>query len=98
MYFLLSQVPECKSTLNRIAGSLVTNLDENKQPIAIRVDGVDYPLLRIVDPWGETLEYDYYDEMLNYIGDRVQSRRNFPLITSAGPDGEFGTADDIKSR
>ena len=52
-----------------------------------------YSLLRIIDPWGETLRYDYYDDYTE-----PDEARNFPVITSAGPDGVFGTDDDIASR
>ncbi|MHC4123845.1 MAG: type II secretion system protein [Planctomycetota bacterium] len=98
MYFLLSQVPECKSTLGRIDNSLVTNSNVNKQFMTITVDGIDYPLLRVVDAWKNTLRYDYYRYENGVLDDRKDSRRNFPLITSAGPDDKFGTADDITSR
>jgi len=71
-----------------------------------------YPLKRFVDPWlergkksktGRTLRYDYYEENPSpqtqaELDDMQQSRRAFPVITSAGPDGEFDTLDDITSR
>jgi type II secretory pathway pseudopilin PulG len=71
-----------------------------------------YPLTFVLDPWKNPLHYNYYsserpafwlpsrgpmwgtvvsDRSLTYI-------KSFPVITSAGPDGEFGTGDDIKSR
>lgn len=99
LYFLLTQVPECRKTLDKIDESLLTNLGSNKQPRDISVTfsgGVPkvYPLLRVIDPWGTTLKYDYYDEVtLN-----PRSKRVFPVITSAGPDRKFGNTDDISSR
>jgi prepilin-type N-terminal cleavage/methylation domain-containing protein len=101
MYFLLSQVPECRKTLDKIDESLITNLGyvTNKQPRRITItypsgSTKEYPLLRIIDPWGTTLQYKYYD---NTTLD-PRSKLTFPLITSAGPDKKFGTADDISSR
>lgn len=99
MYFFLSQVPECRKTLDKIDESLITNLGFDKQPRNITVtyaSGVPkvYSLLRVIDPWGTTLKYDYYDEMTL----DPRSKRTFPVITSAGPDKRFGTADDISSR
>ena len=47
-------------------------------------DSDDKP--EVYDPWGTPLRYIYND------GD------NFPVITSAGPDKEFGTDDDINSK
>ncbi|MFC1739046.1 type II secretion system protein [Planctomycetota bacterium] len=71
----------------------------------IEIDGVVYPLMRIVDAWGTTLRYDYYMDWNDYGGvpaayfiDMTRNKRTFPLITSAGPDGEFGTEDDITNR
>jgi hypothetical protein len=87
--------------LDKIDESLITNLDSNKQPRNISItypSGVlkDYPLSRIIDPWGTTLKYDYYYEVL--IPPDPRQKRTFPVITSAGPDKQFGTADDISSR
>ena len=99
LYFFLNRVPESRKTLGKIDSSLITNRDSNKQDMNITItffDGSskDYPLLRIIDPWGKTLRYDYYDETtLN-----PDSKRTFPVITSAGPDRNFNTPDDITSR
>jgi prepilin-type N-terminal cleavage/methylation domain-containing protein len=99
LYVFLSQLPECRKALDKIDESLLTNLDSNKQPRNISVTypgGIPkvYPLLRVIDPWGTTLKYDYYDEVTI----NPRSKRVFPLITSAGPDKRFGTTDDISSR
>ena len=99
LYFFLSKVPTSRKTLDKIDGSLITNKDSNRQDMNIRITFPDssikvYPLLRVIDPWGKTLHYDYYYE---YAPD-PDSKRNFPVITSAGPDKIFGTADDITSR
>ncbi len=98
LYFFLSRVPESRQTLDKIDGSLITNKDENRDDITITVDGRDYPFLRIIDPWGKTLRYDYYDEDALNPEDMKESKKTFPVITSAGPDREFGTTDDMVSR
>jgi prepilin-type N-terminal cleavage/methylation domain-containing protein len=101
LYFFLSQVPECRKTLDRIDESLITNLGDvtNKQPRIITItypsgSTKEYPLLRIIDPWGTTLQYKYYDNMIL----DPRSKRTFPLIISAGPDKQPGNTDDISSR
>ena len=101
LYVFLSQLPECRKTLDKIDESLLTNLDINKQPriITITYPGgstKEYPLLRVIDPWGTTLKYDYYDEVL--IPPNPRQKRTFPVVTSAGPDKKFGNTDDISSR
>ena len=77
---------------------MITDKDAEGKRLKINVDGTVYPLLRIVDPWGKTLRYDYYDESQNNFVRRERSKRNFPLLISAGPDGIFGNTDDLRSR
>ncbi len=110
MYFFLSMVPECRETLGNIDQALLKsdhkvspaskNYDEDY--LKITVDGRDYPWTRVIDPWGTPLRYDYYsnqiEELSPSFSQRAQTIRNFPLITSAGPDREFGTDDDITNR
>jgi len=94
MYLFLSKLPESRETLERIDRSLITNKDSYGNEMKIDVGGNVYPLLRVIDPWGKTLRYDYYDEFT--LG--PDSKKTFPVITSAGPDRAFDTADDISSR
>jgi prepilin-type N-terminal cleavage/methylation domain-containing protein len=104
MYFFLSRVPESRQTLGKIDGKLITNLGIDGSSMEITVNpGVDekkYPLFRVIDPWGETLRYSYYDNgQEGSTGEPpLSSPRTFPVITSAGADKTFGTADDIASR
>ncbi len=99
MYFFLSQIPQSRATLERIDSSLLTDKDENEQQMQMLVNNEPYSLTRVVDPWGETLRYDYYNEWANFSsGLREYSKRNFPVITSAGPDLKFDTHDDITGR
>jgi len=99
LYFFLSRVPESRKTLDAIDKSLITDEDSDGVGMALGIDGKDYPLIRVIDPWGETLRYDYYDETETFSnGKREKSKRNFPLIISAGADRKFETGDDISNR
>jgi prepilin-type N-terminal cleavage/methylation domain-containing protein len=100
LYFFLSRVPTSRKTLDRIDSSLITNKGLDKQPMNIDVDGRYYPLLRFIDPWGKTLRYSYYDNGIETSSNEppIGERRTFPVITSSGPDREFGTPDDLGSR
>lgn len=94
LYVFLRQVPECRKTLDKIDESLITNLGLDKQSMTVTIGVRIEPLLRVIDPWGTALKYDYYDEVTL----DPRSRRTFPEITSAGPDRKFGNTDDISSR
>jgi prepilin-type N-terminal cleavage/methylation domain-containing protein len=112
LYFILSQVPDCRTTLEKIDKSLLTNKGINNDANIIIIIqssptmSMTYPFTRIIDPWGKTLRYDYYPEYRDYIlayptGNyllyRDSAKRTFPVITSAGPDKQFDTADDISN-
>ena len=109
LYFILSQVPDCRATLDKIDKSLLTNngTDGNPMTISIEVASVvtaTYPCTRIVDPWKTPLRYDYYPDFADYVGTwtnyldyRNSAKKTFPVITSAGPDKQFDTADDISN-
>ncbi len=108
LYFILSQVPECRTTLDKIDKSLLANKNKDgvKIDVIILTSGVTtakYPFTRIVDPWKKTLRYDYYPDLKDYAGTqpylvyRDFAKRTFPVVTSAGPDGQFDTFDDISS-
>ena len=103
LYFFLNRVPTSRQTLRKIDDSLITNLSANKQSMEIEIDFLGglkktFPLLRIIDPWGTTLHYDYYNEWDFNYARRNKGKRTFPEIISAGPDRIFGTGDDITSR
>jgi prepilin-type N-terminal cleavage/methylation domain-containing protein len=111
MYFILSQVPDCRPTLDKIDKSLLTNkgTDGNPINIFITINAVTttLPFMRIIDPWGNPLRYDYYPDFTDYmaehpsgswagyVGGRDSGKKTFPVITSAGPDKTFDTFDDI---
>jgi prepilin-type N-terminal cleavage/methylation domain-containing protein len=88
LYYLLNKFPAGRKIVGSINRSLLTNKGDNGKEYFIRdnITGQDYPLIHIIDPWKYPLRYTYKQ------GD------NFPLITSAGPDKDFNTPDDISSR
>jgi len=102
LYFFLSQVPASRQVLDKIDKSLITSEGSDKSPMEIKIGDKRYPLQRIIDPWGKTIHYSYYDN--GNEGPTTEPQppnddpRNFPIITSAGPDRVFGTADDITNR
>lgn len=98
LYFCLSRVPSSRKVLNSIDTSLLSNKDINNSDLNITIGPRTYPLIRIVDPWGTPLHYDYYDEWETKLDEREKSKKTFPVITSAGPDKKLGTDDDITSR
>jgi hypothetical protein len=109
MYFILNQVPDCRTTIDKIDRSLLTDSGVNGVPITITmvfgVTSQTVPFIRINDPWKRSLRYDYYPDFNDYvgtwpsyIGDRDSAKLTFPIITSAGADGQFDTADDIINR
>jgi prepilin-type N-terminal cleavage/methylation domain-containing protein len=102
LYFFLSQIPDCRTTLDKIDKSLVTNLNKNHVPMTITIGGRVIPLMRFIDPWGMTLHYDYYDDRYIELPPPTypspNTKKTFPVITSAGADKRFGTDDDIVNR
>ena len=98
LYFFLSKVPDSKKTLERIDSSLITD-DAGGVRLEIDVDGRIYPLFRIIDPWGQTIHYSYYENEYETSNEpELPETRFFPVITSAGQDEVFGTDDDITNR
>jgi prepilin-type N-terminal cleavage/methylation domain-containing protein len=102
LYLFLNMVPESRQVLEKIAPSLITNKDKKNDPmsVTISISGNDrtYPLLRVIDPWGTTLRYSYYKSEHENPGEpEMADRKTFPLISSAGPDKQFGTGDDISN-
>jgi type II secretory pathway pseudopilin PulG len=111
LYFILRQIPDCRATLDKIDKSLLTNIGtDHVTPITITIGASPaLPFTRIIDPWGTPLRYDYYPEFSdyilvnpggnwpNYVTYRNSAKKSFPVITSAGPDKQFDTADDISN-
>ena len=81
--------PNSRSIAEAVTPSLVAvkHPQETQQKLTATVGGTAYDLPRFIDPWGMSLRYTY-----------VPSADTFPKVMSAGPDKEFGTADDILSQ
>ena len=82
MYWYLSEAPGSRKIIDRLPDSYVVNEDND----SVEVAGRAKPLIEVNDAWGRPLKYEN------------QGGGNFPLLRSAGPDGELETADDIISR
>lgn len=83
LYYFLDKAPNSRKIIQALTGDLVTSQDAGGVNIQVSLAGgetVDLP--RFVDPWGQSLRYEYLDGAA------------FPIVTSAGPDGDFDTADD----
>ena len=98
LYFFLRKLPTSRQTLEKIDDSLITNLGSDKQPMKIIINGRTYSLFRIIDPWGTTLHYDYYNELIIDPVLRNKGKKSFPTIISSGPDRIFRTNDDITNK
>jgi prepilin-type N-terminal cleavage/methylation domain-containing protein len=98
LYFFLSQVPDCRATLDKIDKSLLTNKDKTNGKLILKIGTIEYPFFRFIDPWGTTLRYDYYyDDVFFPLTPNPATKKTFPVITSAGADKQFDTADDISN-
>ena len=83
LYYWLDQVPDCREILANLPETATANDDGD----AVFVDGRTKSLIEVNDAWGGPIWYE----------PGVSGSGNFPVLTSAGPDGVFGTADDIIS-
>ena len=93
LFYFLDKNPSSRATVETVPNTLVTNKDDNGDPIKINIGGTEYDLPRYVDPWkrgpglpGMSIRYEYLPGTA------------FPVLTSAGPDGEFDTPDDVTSK
>lgn len=89
LYYYLSRTPNSREILDSISEFLITaeGLAGSGLLVLRNSLGEEVTLLRVIDPWGNPLRYDYTPD------------DNFPRITSAGLDGKFGTEwDNITSR
>jgi prepilin-type N-terminal cleavage/methylation domain-containing protein len=86
LYLCLENVSECRAMLNRLGSDVTSNAD-NDWVVEKSEYGapIQRPLMEVNDAWGHPLRYQW------------QGDGNFPLISSAGEDGVFNTADDIIS-
>ena len=96
LYYFLNKFPTSRKIVGSINTSLLTDKDDKGEKMYITINGQNYPLVRIFDPWKKALRYTYYYNKTTKQGD------NFPVITSAGPNRKFDPngvhIDDITSR
>ena len=113
LYFFLNRVPTSRETVGKINPQFLTDEDEsgNKMFVSIGIgqQARNYPLMRILDPWGNTLRYHYYISyqdfrrisaggLNEYYEFLTENKESVPILISAGPDGEWWTGDEITSR
>jgi len=86
LYHFLNKCPSSKKIVNSINLSMLTNKDNKNREYFFDPNsgGQPYPLMHIIDPWKTPLRYTYEQD------------NNFPVITSAGPDKDFGDTDTGK--
>lgn len=90
MTVMLSRVPACRDILESISESNVIRKDKTGRTLSIDLESEPRSLFMIADPWGKPLNYKYcYTDDL---------KMQFPVVVSAGPDGEFDTEDDITNQ
>ena len=84
LYYFLGRTPVSRQIIETLTDVMISNKDANGADLLIEIPTGDPPvdLIRFVDPWGNSLRYTYF------------SGNNFPVITSAGPDGDFLTSED----
>lgn len=85
LYYFLNKNSQCRSIVEAISEAQMTCKDAGGRNIVVEVQNTSadqIPLIRFVDPWGNALRYVYV------------AGSSFPVITSAGPDGDITTAED----
>lgn len=88
LFYFLDRHPDSRSIAGSLVGGLITNKDANGTPLVVQIPSgsLNRDLVRFIDPWGVSFRYAY--EMFD----------TFPRLSSAGPDGRFGTDDDIQNQ
>ena len=88
LYYFLDKGPNSRRLIDTLTDTLISNKDESGIALRIEIPTGNTPidLVRFIDPWGSSLRYTYMT------GD------SFPVIVSAGKDGEFDTVDDLSSK
>lgn len=87
LYYFLSRNPSSRMIANAISDSLITSKLTGGTAVVLNLPGnqtIDLP--RYIDAWQMSVRYDYV------------SGAGFPILTSAGPDRTFDTADDITNK
>ena len=88
LYYFLDKTPVSREVIETIDNKMVTGKDDSGVDLMISIDGGnETSLLRFIDPWGNSIRYT------------CQAGDNFPVIESAGVDGNFDTkGDNISSK
>ncbi len=92
LYYRLSRTPDCKRIIDAISDTLITNRDDDGTVLLIAIppgtpEDEATDLIRFIDPWGNAIRYRYTTD------------DSFPVIESAGTDGDFDTTgDNVTSR
>ena len=81
LYWMLNDIKASRVILEKLPANTTANEDDDSVTVDIR----EVTLVEVNDAWGRPIRY------------RTQGTGNFPLLTSAGPDGIFDNADDIVS-
>ena len=85
LFYFLDNTPNSRGLIGAISATLITNKGNNGLPLTITITGSPsaIDLARFIDPWGNSLRYTYN-----------RATDTFPLIESAGADGDFTTVGD----
>ncbi len=94
LYYFLNRSQTSRRIIDTISDSQKTAIDLTRTDRQARraeytdASGqpVTIPLIRLIDPWNIPLRYEFTPGMMS-----------FPRITSAGPDRQFDTTDDLRS-
>ena len=87
LFYFLNKNPNSRKIIEALIDTLVTNKDADGVAIQLTLTATSETinLPRFIDVWGTSIRYEYLPDTA------------FPILTSAGPDTIFYTADDIKS-
>ena len=85
LFYYLDASPNSRKIVESLTGSLISNQDANGDALRIELpagSGTVIDLPRFIDAWGTSIRYEYI------------AGTAFPVLTSAGPDTKFSTAED----
>ena len=88
LYFFLNRVPNSRNLISSIHSSQLSGKDTSGNRMILKIGSDSYPLLRFIDPWGNPIRYIYNP------GNNSTEGYSFPIVESAGPDGDFTTQQD----
>lgn len=93
LHYFLQKIPNSKNIINALHEDAHTTKASNGVVVQLELDfdndsTVDEVIFfdRFIDPWGNSFMYTY------------STGQSFPEIVSAGPDGVFGSGDDISNK